>query len=166
MARKPKKAIARKAPARRPATKRASAAAPVDHKLIVARVGVAVSHDKGRTQHFELAGAAIANSSLPDGGTRTSGLARINRKKGAKGSSSASYDPASLNRNLIFTLFLDQDDFDLFRDVFVRNPGGYDPGLRLWVRTARPFDTATAASQPAVAFGYSLDLVQTPGGPR
>ena len=161
MARKPKKPAPRKAPTRS-APRRAPAAAPVDHRLVVASVGLAVSYAKGRVQHFELSGAAIANSSLPDGGTRISGLVRLGRKKGGKGSDSAAYDPASLDRNLVLTLFVDDDDFALFRDVFVRNPGGYDPGIRLWARTARPFDTATAASQPVIAFGYSLDLVQTP----
>ncbi len=166
MARKPKKPVAKKAPARSAPTKRPAAAAPVEHRIVAASVGVVVVGGPTRSEYFELRGAAVANASLADGGARTTGLVQIMRKKGAKGGDSVAYDPASLNRALVFTLLLGDEDFALFRDVFVRNPGGYDPGFRLWARTARPIDMTAVAGQPVIAFGYSLDLVHTPGGQR
>ncbi len=136
MARKPKKPAPRKAPARSAPARRAPAAAPVDHRLVVASVGLAVPTPRGGSS-IRTVRRGDCQRSLPDGGTRIVRLVRLGRKRGGKGSDSAAYDPASLDRNLVLTLFVDDDDFALFRDVFVRNPGGYDPGIRLWARTAR-----------------------------
>jgi hypothetical protein len=144
--------------------KRAPSAPPVEHRIAVASVGITVAFAPARAEQFELRGSGTVNASLPDGGTRTTGEATVILRKG-KSSNSVVYDPASLNRNLVFTLFLDEADFALFNAVFVRNPGGYDPGLRLWAKTAKAIDTA-GDSQPAVDFGYRLDLVHTPAGQR
>ncbi|MEO8667641.1 MAG: hypothetical protein ABI399_03940 [Bauldia sp.] len=160
MAVKPKPK-ARVVPARR-----APAAPPVEHRIAVASVGITVAYSPARAEQFELRGAGTLNASLPDGGTRTTGQATVILGRGARSGNSVAYDPASLNRNLIFTLFFDAADFALFHDVFVRNPGGYDPGLRLWAKTAGPLDTADADTQPAIDFGYRLDLVHTPAGQR
>jgi hypothetical protein len=144
------------------AAKRQPAPPPVEHRIAVASVSIVVAHGPGRVEKFELRGAATVNASLPDGGTRTTGEATVALKKGAKAGNSVAYDPASLNRNLVFTIFLDEADFALFNAVFVRNPGGYDPGLRLWARTASAID-ASGGTHPAIDLGYRLDLVQTPG---
>jgi hypothetical protein len=161
---KPKaKPAPKSAPARRsPAT----AASAVEHRLAVASVGITVAFATGRAEQFELRGAGTVNASAPDGGLRTTGMASIFLKKGASGRNSVSYNPGSFNDNLVFTLYVGEEDLTLFHDVFVKNPGGYDPGLRLWARTARSIDTSAADSQPALDFGYRLDLVQTPSGPR
>jgi hypothetical protein len=150
------------------AARRASAAieAAVEHRIAVASVGITVAFASGRAEQFELRGAGTVNASAADGGVRTTGMASIFLKKGAAGQNRVSYNPGSFNDNLVFTLHVGEEDLALFHDVFVKNPGGYDPGLRLWARTARSIDTAAADSQPALDFGYRLDLVQTPSGPR
>jgi hypothetical protein len=161
---KPAPAKAR-APASAPAARSVSASA-VEHRIAVASVGVTVVFMPERAEQFEMRGAGTVNSSSPGGGTRTTGQATVILRKGTKSENRVSYDPGTLNRNLVFALFLEEADFALFHDVFVKNPGGYDPGLRLWAKTARPLDTSKADSQAALDFGYRLDLVQTPAGPR
>jgi hypothetical protein len=133
-----------------------------EHRLAVASVGVRVRYGPERSEQFEFRGACAVNASATDGGVRTSGMASVSLRAGAKAASRIDYTPASLNRNLVLTLFLDAADLAIFRDLFVTNPGGYDPGLTLWVKTARPLKTDAADSQPVSDFGYRLDLVQTP----
>jgi hypothetical protein len=164
---KSSKKVAKKpaSPARKPAAKR-EPARPVEHRVAVASVGIGVGFGPGRVEQFELRGAAIANASLPEGGTRTSGLVRIVRRKGAKGDSTIAYDPASLMAPLVITLLLDEEDFALFRDVFVRNPGAYDPSMRVWARTAAPLDVVKGSTAKPVQHGYNVDLVHAPGGQR
>ena len=181
MAAKPKpKPKAKRAPAKtRPAPVRPAAAAPareaapshvssapVEHRIAVASVGITVGYTPDRVEQFEMHGAGTVNHSSPGGGTRTTGQATVVLRKGQKSNNRVSYDPGTLNRNLVFTLFLEEGDFALFHDVFVKNPGRYDPGLRLWARTAKPLDTSKADSQAALDVGYRLDLVQTPAGAR
>jgi hypothetical protein len=155
----------KKAPDRAVSAKR-EASRPAEHRIAVASVGIAIGYGPARAEQFELRGAAIANASLPEGGTRTSGLVRIVRRKGARSEAAVAYDPASLTAPLTLTLLLDEEDFALFRDVFVKNPGSYDPAMRVWARTAAPLDTVKGSSAKPVQFGYSLDLVHTPGGSR
>ena len=139
---------------------------PVEHRLVVASVGISVTYASARAEALEFRGAATVNASAGDKAARTGGVAAIVLKKGAKSDNRATYDPANFNRTFALSLSMDGADFDLFHDVFVKNPGGYDPGLRIWVKTAKPIDTEAGGSQPIVDFGYRLDLVHAPSGIR
>ncbi len=140
--------------------------APVEHRLVVASVGIAVIYASARAEALEFRGAATVNSSAGDKAARTGGVATVTLRKGGKRDNRATYDPANFNRTFALSLAMDEADFDLFHDVFVKNPGGYDPGLRIWVKTAKPIDTEAGGSQPIVDFGYRLDLVHAPSGSR
>lgn len=155
-----------KAKAAKGAAKRNAPAAPTEHRLVVASVGIIVTYGPSRAEQLELRGAATVNASTANGGTRTTGVAAIVLRKGSRGESVASYDPASFNRTFAISLAMDDADFVLFHDVFVKNPGGYDPGLRLWAHTVGPLDTEAGGDRPVTGFGYRLNLVQTPTGQR
>jgi hypothetical protein len=165
---KPKTKAAKRLPTKpaAPAAKRNAPAPSVEHRLAVASVGVAVSYGPARSEQLEFRGAATVNATLPNGGTRSAGVASIVLRKGAKIAGTAAYNPASFNRTFELTLAMEEADFALFHDVFVKNPGGYDPGLRLWVHTAEALDTEAGSDRPVTGFGYRLDLVQTPSGQR
>ena len=51
--------------------------------------------------------------------------------KGAKIANRVSYAPASLNRNLVFSLYIDEADLDLLRAVFVTGTGPVEGDLAL-----------------------------------
>jgi hypothetical protein len=139
---------------------------PVEHRLVVASVGISVTYASARVETLELRGAATVNASAGDKAARTGGVATIVLKKAGKGDNRATYDPSNFNRTFALSLAMDEADFDLFHDVFVKNPGGYDPGLRIWVKTAKQIDTEAGGNHPIVDFGYRLDLVQAPPGSR
>jgi len=153
-------------PAARPAPAAKKSDGPVEHRLVVASVGISVAYGPTRAESLELRGAATVNASAGEKAARTGGVATVSLKKGAKTDNRVAYDPANFNRTFALSLAMDEADFTLFHDVFVKNPGGYDPGLRLWVKTAGQIDTEAGGSQPVVGFGYRLDLVQAPSGSR
>jgi hypothetical protein len=153
-------------PAARPAPAAKRADGPVEHRLVVASIGISVTYASARAEALELRGTATVNASAGDKAARTGGVATIVLRKGARSDNRATYDPANFNRTFALSLAMDAADFDLFHDVFVKNPGGYDPGLRIWVKTARQIDTEAGGTQPVVDFGYRLDLVQAPSGNR
>jgi hypothetical protein len=169
MALKLKKKLAPKAPARAAPKKRAPAE-PVfaEHRVAVAGVALAVSYGRDRSERMELRGTATLNANTPGAGTRTTGFVSLSLKKGAKIANRVAYAPASLNRNLALTLYVDEADLDLLRAVFVTGTGpeDTDPGLIFWARTARALDAAEAGTEPVTEFGFRLDFAPSPAGPR
>jgi len=164
-----RKKLKPKVPAK-PAVKRRTAAEPVfvEHRIAVASVALAVSYGRDRSERMELRGTATLNADMPDGGVRTTGFVALSLKKGAKIANRVSYAPASLNRNLVFSLYIDEADLDLLRAVFVTGTGPVEGDLALafWARTQRALDIAEAGSEPVTDFGFRLDFAPAPTGPR
>ena len=162
MAAKPKKRPAPKLAPR----KRAEKPVATEHRVAVAGVAVAVTYGKGRAEQFELRGAATLNVGMPEGIVRTTGLVVMTSGKGGKGA--LTYNPASLNRNLILTVVVSEADLALFRDIFITGTGSEasDPALVIWAVTARPVKTDTPDALPVAEFGYRLDFDPAPMGPR
>jgi hypothetical protein len=165
-----RKATARKTapkPGPKPAAKRAPKAAPAEHWIAVAGVALSVSYGKDRAEQFDLRGTATVNAGVADGILRTTGVAELIARRG-KAANRVDHLPASLNRNLVFTLHLDPADLALLREVFVTGTtiGDADPALVVWVKTARPLATDAADSQPVTEFGYRLDFDPASIGPR
>lgn len=167
-ARAAKAASARPAP--KPAPKKRAPAEPVfvEHRVAVASVALAVSYGRDRTERMELRGSATLNADMPGGGTRTTGFVALSLKKGAKIANRIAYAPASLNRNLVFSLYIDEADLDLLRAVFVTGTGqeDSDPALTFWARTQRALDAGEPGSEPVTDFGFRLDFSPAPAGPR
>jgi hypothetical protein len=161
-----RKAIVKKA-APKGAAKRAPKAVPAEHWIAVAGVALSVSYGKARAEQFDLRGTATVNAGVADGILRTTGIAELIARKG-KAANRVDHVPASLNRNLVFTLHLDPADLALLREVFVTGTttGDADPALVVWVKTARPLATDAADSQPVTEFGYRLDFDPNSMGPR
>jgi hypothetical protein len=157
-------------PGPKPAPKKRAPAEPVfvEHRIAVASVALAVSYGRDRTERMELRGTATVNADTSGGGTRTTGFVTLSLKKGAKIANRVSYAPASLNRNLVFSLYIDEADLDLLRAVFVTGtgPADADPGLTFWARTPDLLDTGEARSAPVTDFGFRLDFAPAPTGPR
>jgi len=109
------KAPALKVPAKPAVKRRAAEPVSVEHRIAVASVALAVSYGRDRSERMELRGSATVNADLPGGGTRTTGFVGLSLKKGAKIANRISYAPASLNRNLVFSLYIDEADLDLLR---------------------------------------------------
>ena len=162
-----KKKPSKPAPAK-PAPKKRAAPEPtsIEHRVAVTGVALAVSYGRDRTERMELRGTASLNANAPDGGTRTTGFVALALKKGAKIANRVSYAPASLNRNLVFTLYVDEADLALLREVFITGTGpeGADPALIFWSRTVRQLDAA--GTEPVIEFGFRLDFDPAPSGPR
>jgi len=140
----------------------------VEHRIAVASVALAVSYGRDRSERMELRGTATLNADLAGGSTRTTGFVALSLKKGAKIANRVSYAPASLNRNLVFSLYIDEADLDLLRAVFVTGTGPVEGDLALafWARTQRALDTAEAGSEPVTDFGFRLDFAPAAGGLR
>ena len=172
MAKKPKKKPAsKKAPPKTAGksspAKRTTKPAPVatEHRITVASVAVHVRYGRERSEEFELRGTATLNVGSPESIVRTTGVVRLI----GKGDAALSYNPASLNRNLIVTLLVDADDLALLREVFVTGTGSElsDPALTVWATTAAPLAPDAATEAAVVEYGYSLDFDPGPGlGPR
>jgi hypothetical protein len=152
---KPAKAAPKPAPRKRPAERVAS-----EHRVAIAGIALAVGYGRDRTERMELRGTATVNANAAGGGTRTTGFVTLALKKGAKIANRVTYAPASLNRNLAFTLYVDEADLDLLRAVFVTGTGpeSADPALVFWARTVDPLDTAEAVTEPVTEFGFRLDF--------
>ena len=159
MAFKAKKRPAPKAPAKSAPKKRIESVAS-EHRIAITGVALAVGYGRDRTERMELRGTATLNANAPGGGTRTTGFVALALKKGAKIANRASYAPASLSRNLAFTLYVDEADLDLLREVFVTGTGpeSTDPALVFWARTVNALDTGEAATEPVTEFGFRLDF--------
>ena len=171
MAAKPKKKPASKKPAkaapkqlqRKAAPKRAEKPVVTEHSVVVASVGVSVTYGRDRSETFELRGTASLNASTRDELVRTTGFVALASGKGA---SRIEYTPASLDRNLVFALFVNDADLALLREIFVTGTGSElsDPALTVWVRTAKPLKTDVPDSLPvledqaAVGLGRKDDL--------
>ena len=163
-----RKKLKPKAPAKPAVRRRPAEPVFVEHRIAVASVALAVSYGRDRSERMELRGSATVNADLPGGGTRTTGFVGLSLKKGAKIANRVSYAPASLNRNLVFSLYIDEADLDLLRAVFVTGTGPVEGDLALafWARTNRPLDTTEAGSEPVTDFGFRLDFAPAPAGPR
>jgi hypothetical protein len=152
----------------KPAPKKRAAPEPIsiEHRVAITGVAMAVSYGRDRTERMELRGTATVNANAPAGGTRTTGFVALALKKGAKIANRISYAPASLNRNLVFTLYLDEADLALFREVFITGTGpeGSDPALVFWARTVHQIDDA--GTEPVIEFGFKLDFDPAPAGLR
>jgi hypothetical protein len=179
MTNKPKPRPAAKPASRRPAKKRAPApparksakgvtASPAEHRIAVAGIAIHVGYGRDRSEEFELRGTAAINVGAPDSIVRTTGVARLVSRSSAKGAGTLGYNPASLSRNLVLTLFVEDADLDLLRAVFVTGTGSdtSDPALTVWATTAGSLAPDAPATEPVVAFGYSLDFDPGPMGPR
>jgi hypothetical protein len=158
-------------PAPKPATpKKRAPVEPVfvEHRIAVSSVALAVSYGRDRTERMELRGTATLNADIPGEGTRTTGFVALSLKKGAKIANRVAYAPASLNRNLVFSLYIDEADLDLLRAVFVTGTGNEDsdPALTFWARTQRALDAGEPGSEPVTDFGFRLDFSPAPVGPR
>jgi hypothetical protein len=164
------KAPPARAPAKPPQAKKRAPAEPVfvEHRIAIASVALAVSYGRDRSERMELRGTATVNADTPGGGVRTTGFVALSLKKGAKIANRVSYAPASLNRNLVFALYIDEADLELLRAVFVTGtgPADADPALTFWARTQRALDTAESGSEPVTDFGFRLDFSPAPIGPR
>ena len=157
MAFKAKKKPTAKAPAPR---KRPAERVAAEHRVAISGVALAVGYGRDRTERMELRGTATLNLNSPGGGTRTTGFVGLSLKKGAKIANRVSYAPASLNRNLTFSLYVDEADLTLLRDVFVTGTGpeSADPALVFWARTVETLDTTEATTEPVTEFGFRLDF--------
>lgn len=155
-------------PAPKPAAKTRKPAEPVyiEHRVAVTGVALAVVYGRDRSERMELRGTATVNANASSGSARTTGFVALALKKGAKIANRVSYAPASLNRNLIFSLYVDEADLALFRELFVTGTGpeGSDPALVFWARTARQVDDA--GTEPVIEFGFKLDFDPAPMGAR
>ncbi|MEJ0012259.1 MAG: hypothetical protein WDM94_06420 [Bauldia sp.] len=160
MAFKPKKRPPPKPPAKPAPRKRATETVASEHRIAITGVALAVGYGRDRTERMELRGTATLNASAAGGGTRTTGFVALALKKGAKIANRVSYAPASLNRNLAFTLYVDEADLALLREVFVTGTGpeAADPALIFWARTVAALDVGTAATEPVTEFGFRLDF--------
>jgi len=165
---KPKVNTAKPAPKPAPVAKKRAAAEPVaiEHRLAVASVVLAITYGRDRTERMELRGVATMNANAESGGQRTSGVVILAARKGAKSANRIVYAPASLNRNLLLSLFLDEADLALFRDLFVTGAGpeSADPGVVFWARTVHELKTDAPASEPVIEFGFRLDFAPAPAG--
>ena len=179
MAKNPKKKPAKKvaprkaAPQAAPKTSRRAEKPPktpvaAEHRIVVASIGVHVSYRRNRTEQFELRGAATVNVGAPDSIVRTTGLVMLVSRQGAGGANGLVYNPASLNRNLVLTLLVDDADLALLREVFVTGTGSElsDPALTVWATTAKPLTPDAPAAEAVLEYGYSLDFDPAPMGPR
>jgi hypothetical protein len=155
-------------PQAKPAAKKRKPAEPIsiEHRVAVTGVALSVSYGRDRSERMELRGTATVNANAPSGSVRTTGFVALALKRGAKIANRVSYAPASLNRNLVLTLYVDEADLNLFREVFVTGTGpeGSDPALFFWARTVRPIEEA--GTEPVIEFGYKLDFDPAPSGPR
>lgn len=151
---------AKKPAAKSSAPKKRGKAAPAEHRVSVAGVAVAVTYGKRRSEEFELRGTATVNVGVPEAMVRTTGFVSLAARAGAGTLGEIAYDPASLSRNLVLTLRVDDADLKLLRDIFVTGTGreGSDPGLIIWARTAAALPPSTSATLPVVEFGYRLDF--------
>jgi len=160
-----------KAPAPKPAAKKpARRAEPIaaEHRVTVASVALAVSYGRDRSERMELRGAATLNANGEGGGLRTTGLVVLTERKGAKIANRIAFAPASLNRNLVLSLFLDEADLALFRALFVTGTGpeAGDPAVVFWARTVEPLKADAAATEAVIEFGFRLDFDPGPVGMR
>jgi len=140
-----------------------------EHRIAVASISFVIGYDSGRTEQLELRGAGIVNANDFDGGLRTTGVVSLASRSGVKRKNTVAYNPGALDRNLVFTLFADDADFDLLRALFITSAGGKsggEPGLTLWVRTAKPFSREGAEEQQVSGFGYRLEFALSSGGLR
>ena len=165
MAKKPGRKPTARPTARRPASKPArprAAAKPTakhvatEHRIAVAGVAVHVRYGRNRSEEFELRGTAILNVGSPESLVRTTGVVRLGRKGGA----TLGYNPASLNRNLVLTLPVDEADLALLREIFVTGTGSElsDPALTVWASTAAPLAPDAVGEADVIEYGYSLDF--------
>jgi hypothetical protein len=170
MAKKPEKSRAAGKPARaaRPAAKAAKSARPTkpvmtEHRVAVSGVALHVHHGRGRREELELRGTAALNVGAPESVVRTTGAVLLTTGRAA---SALTYSPASLNRNLVLRLTVDQDDLDLLRSIFVTGTGSElsDPALTVWAVTEGLLAPDSSAEMPVVEFGYSLDFDPGPPG--
>jgi hypothetical protein len=163
-----KKKPAPKAPPK-PAPKKRPAPEPVaaEHRVAIAGVALAVSYGRDRTERMELRGTATLNANAQAGSTRTTGFVVLAPKKGAKTANRVTCTPASLSRHLVFTLFVDESDLALFRELFVTGTGpeNADPGVVFWARTVRQLEPGEACTEPVIEFGFRLDFAP-PSGPH
>jgi hypothetical protein len=168
MAKKPNKKAAAKSSSRKTAAKPAARSAsktarPVatEHRIAVAGVALHVRHGRGRTEELELRGTAAINVGAPESVLRTTGVVRLSADRGE---SHLGYNPASLSRNLVLTLFVDDADLALLRAIFVTGTGSElsDPALTVWATTAAPLPPDASAEAAVVEHGYSLDFDPAP----
>ena len=162
----PAKAAAHKPVAKKPARRAEPIAA--EHRVAVASVALAVSYGRDRNERMELRGSATLNANAEGGSVRTTGLVVLNARKGAKIANRIAYAPASLNRNLVLSLFLEEDDLALFRALFVTGTGpeAGDPAVVFWARTVEPLKADETATEPVIEFGFRLDFDPAPVGMR
>ena len=148
------------APAKSASKKRPAEPVSTEHRIAISGVALSVSYGRDRTERMELRGTATLNANVAAGSTRTTGFVALALKKGAKISNRVTYAPASLNRNLVFTLYVDESDLALFRELFVTGTGGEasDPALIFWARTVRPLATDEAGTESVIEFGFRLDF--------
>jgi hypothetical protein len=127
-----------------------------------------VSYGRERVEEFELRGTATLNAGAPDAMVRTTGVAVLTSRQGAGGPNRLAYNPASLNRNLVLMLAVDDADLALLREVFVTGTGSElsDPALVIWARTARPLATDASDNDSVAEFGFRLDFDPAQMGPR
>ncbi|HVZ13251.1 MAG TPA: hypothetical protein VG894_02220 [Bauldia sp.] len=159
---KPKPAA--KAPV--PAKKRPRPVEPIaiEHRIAVVSVALAVSYGRDRTERMELRGTATLNANVEEGGQRTAGVVILAARKGAKSANRIAYAPASLNRAFVLSLFLDEGDLALFRDLFITGTGpeSADPGVVFWARTVHELKTDESGSEPVIEFGFRIDFAPVP----
>jgi hypothetical protein len=164
-----KKPAAKREAAKLAPRKRATAPVASEHRVAVSGVALAVSYGRDRTERMELRGTATLNVNASNGGSaRTTGFVALALKKGAKIANRVAYAPASLNRNLVFTLYVDEGDLALFRDLFVTGTGSEasDPSLVFWARTMKALEAGEATTEPVTEFGFRLDFAPAPAGAR
>jgi hypothetical protein len=168
MAKKPARKLASKVAPKKPAKAPPKSAAPkpsrpakptiAEHRVAVAGVALHVRHGRGRSEELELRGTAAINVGAPESVVRTTGVVRLSASD--RSGNVLSYNPASLNRNLVLTLAVDDVDLALLRAIFVTGTGSElsDPALTVWATTMGPLAPDTASEAPILEFGYSLDF--------
>jgi hypothetical protein len=167
LARRKPKPVAKPAPA---VKKRVRPAEPVaiEHRMAVASVALAVSYGRDRSERMELRGTATLNANTDAGSHRTAGAVILAGRKGAKSANRVTYAPSSLNRAFVLSLFLDEADLTLFRDLFITGTGpeNADPGVVFWARTVHELKSDEASNEPVIEFGFRIDFAPAPDGIR
>jgi hypothetical protein len=164
----PRKAGAKAPPRAKNRLPKREAAPAAEHRIAVAGIAIHVGYRRDRAEEFELRGTATLNVGAPDSIVRTTGVARLVSRASGEGAGTLVHNPASLNRNLVLTLFVDDTDLDLLRAVFVTGTGSEtsDPALTIWARTSGPLAPDAPATAGVVEFGYTLDFHPGAMGPR
>ncbi len=158
----PIKSTARKAPVRKTAARYVSeeSVQVVEHRISVERVAISVSYGRDRQEQIELRGAATMNSGDAETTLRTKGFVAMVSGR-ARGTGEIAHDPAAKNGNLALTVYVEEADVALLREIFVTGTAAIDapdPALVIWARTAQPLARGESDTQPVTEFGFHLDL--------